>query len=151
MVAKSIVDVAKAPVIGYNDKDWDAVRAAVAPRVVYDEVATQRRIEGVEEVLSAWRGWATAIPDSRATFDAAHTSGEIAILELTWRGTHKGVLQMPGGDIAATGKKIEIRGCQVVEVAGDKVKSIRHYFDMATLLQQIGAMGERATAHGSTR
>jgi len=151
MVAKSILDVAKAQVIAYNDKNWDAARASLAPRVVYDEVGTQRRIEGVDEVLSAWRGWATAIPDSRATFDAAYTSGEIAILELTWRGTHKGVLQMPGGDIAATGKKIEIRGCQIVEVAGDKVKSIRHYFDMATLLQQIGAMGERATAHGSTR
>jgi steroid delta-isomerase-like uncharacterized protein len=151
MASKSIVDVAKAQVIAYNDKDWDAARASLAPRVVYDEVGTQRRIEGVDEVLSAWRGWATAIPDSRATFDAAHTSGEIAILELTWRGTHKGVLQMPGGEIAATGKKIEIRACQVVEVAGDKVKSIRHYFDMATLLQQIGAMGERATAHGSTR
>jgi len=151
MASKSIVDVAKAQVIAYNDKDWDAARASFAPRVVYDEVGTQRRIEGVDEVLSAWRGWATAIPDSRATFDAAHTSGEIAILELTWRGTHKGVLQMPGGEIPATGKKIEIRACQVVEVAGDKVKSIRHYFDMATLLQQIGAMGERATAHGSTR
>jgi steroid delta-isomerase-like uncharacterized protein len=151
MASKSIVDVAKAQVIAYNEKDWDAARASLAPRVVYDEVGTQRRIEGVDEVLSAWRGWATAIPDSRATFDAAHTSGEIAILELTWRGTHKGVLQMPGGEIAATGKKIEIRACQVVEVAGDKVKSIRHYFDMATLLQQIGAMGERATAHGSTR
>lgn len=151
MVAKSIVDVAKAQVIAYNDKNWDAARASLAPRVVYDEVGTQRRIEGVDEVISAWRGWATAIPDSRATFDAAHTSGEIAVLELTWRGTHNGALQMPGGAIAATGKKIEIRACQVVEVAGDKVKSIRHYFDMATLLQQIGAMGERATAPGSTR
>ena len=151
MAAKSIVDVAKAQVIAYNDKNWDAARASLAPRVVYDEVGTQRKIEGVDEVLSAWRGWATALPDSRATFDAAHTSGDTAILELTWRGTHKGALQTPGGEIAATGKQIELRACQVVEVAGDKVKSIRHYFDMATLLQQIGAMGERATAHGSTR
>jgi len=46
MAAKSIVDVAKAPIIAYNDKDWDAARASFAPRVVYDEVGTQRRIEG---------------------------------------------------------------------------------------------------------
>jgi len=151
MVAKSIVDIAKAQVIAYNDRNWDAVRASLAPRVVYDEVGTQRRIEGVDEVITAWNGWASALPDSRATFDATHVSGDIAILELTWRGTHKGALKTPAGEIAATGKKIEIRACQVVEVAGDKVKSIRHYFDMATMLQQIGAMGERATAHGSTR
>jgi steroid delta-isomerase-like uncharacterized protein len=151
MATKSIVDIAKAPVIAYSDKNWDAVRASLAPRVVYDEVGTQRRVEGVDEVLTAWRGWGTALPDSRATFDAAHASGDIAILELTWRGTHKGALQTPAGEIAATGKRIDIRACMVVEVAGDKVKAIRHYFDMATMLQQIGAMGERATAPGSTR
>lgn len=145
MVAKSIVDIAKAQVIAYNDRNWDAVRASLAPRVVYDEVGTQRKIEGVDEVISAWRGWGTALPDSRATFDAAHVVGDIAILELTWRGTQSGPLQTPAGEIAATGKKIEVRACQIVEVAGDKVKSIRHYFDMATMLQQIGAMGERAT------
>ena len=151
MVTKSIVDIAKAPAIAYNDKNWDAVRASLAPRAVYDEVGTQRRIEGVDEILSAWRGWGTTLPDSRATFDAAHVSGNIAILELTWRGTQTGALQTPAGDIPPTGKTIEIRACWVVEVAGDKVKSIRHYFDMATMLQQIGAMGERATAPGSTR
>ena len=151
MAGKSTVDIAKAQVIAYNDRNWEAVRASLAPRVVYDEVGTRRRIEGVDEVISAWRGWATALPDSRATFDSTHVSGETAILELTWRGTHKGVLQTPGGEIAATGKQIEVRGCQVIEVAGDNVKSIRHYFDMTTLLQQIGAIGERAAAHGSTR
>jgi hypothetical protein len=29
----------------------------------------------------------------------------------------------------------------VSEIAGDKVRTQRHYFDMATLLQQIGVAG----------
>jgi steroid delta-isomerase-like uncharacterized protein len=143
MAAKSIIDIAKAPAIAYNDKNWEAVRASLAPGAVYDEVGTQRRIEGVDEILSAWRGWGTALPDSRATFDATHVSGNIAILELTWHGTQKGALQTPAGEIPPSGKKIEIRACWVVEVAGDKVRSIRHYFDMATMLQQIGGDGAR--------
>ena len=34
--------------------------------------------------------------------------------------------------------------CQVVQVEGGKVKSASHYFDMLTLLTQIGAMKSAA-------
>ena len=34
-------------------------------------------------------------------------------------------------------KPIEMRACQVVEVADGKTSSIRQYFDIGTLLQQI--------------
>jgi len=138
MTQKSVVDLAKEQVIAYNEKDWDRTRAVLAPEVVYDEFATHRTAKGVDEVLTAWKGWATALPDSRATFRSELASGNTAVLEVTWTGTHTGPLKMADREIPATGKKIELRGCQVVEVANDKVKSIRHYFDMGTLLEQLG-------------
>jgi steroid delta-isomerase-like uncharacterized protein len=140
MPQQSLVDIAKAPIIAYNDKNWDAVKAAVAPGFVYDEVGTQRKIQGVNDVIVAWRGWAAAIPDSKATFDSASTSGNTVVVEVTWRGTQTGPLQTPTGQIPATGKKIEIRACQVIEVANDKVQAMRHYFDMMTMMQQLGAV-----------
>ena len=136
---QSVIDTAKAQIIAYNQKDWNAAAAILAPTCVYDEVGTQRRIQGVDEVTTAWRGWATALPDSHATFEAASASGNTVTLELTWRGTQTGPLQTPGGALPPSGRKIEIRACQVVEVADGKVQSVRHYFDMATLLQQLGA------------
>lgn len=138
MPQPSIIDIAKAPVIAYNEKDWNAVSAAVAPSFVYDEVATNRKPQGVNDVLAVWRGWATAIPDSKATFHAASASGDTVVLEVTWHGTHTGPLQTPGGEIAPTGRKIAIRACQVIEVANDKAQVMRQYFDMATLMQQLG-------------
>ena len=138
MADKSILDVAKAQVIAYNDKNWEAAKQALTVDVVYDEVATQRRIKGVEEVLPAWKGWAKAFPDSRASFDKETVSGNTVILELTWRGRHTGPLQMPGKEYPPTGKTIEIRACQVVDVAGSRVQSVRQYFDMATMLKQLG-------------
>lgn len=138
MAQKSVVDLAKEQVIAYNEKDWDRARAALAPEVVYDELGTQRTLKGVDDVLAAWKGWATTLPDSRATFRSEVVSGNTAVLEITWTGTHKGPLQMADREIPATGKKIELRACQVVEVANDKVKSVRHYFDMGTLLDQLG-------------
>jgi predicted ester cyclase len=82
--------------------------------------------------------------DSRATFDSVQVAGNTIVLELTWRGTHRGPLQTPTGQIPATNKPIEIRACQVVEVKDGKVQLVRHYFDMATMLAQLG-VGPAAT------
>ena len=138
MSPQSPVDAAKASVIAYNEKNWDRVKETVTPAVVYDEVGTHRRITGSNEVIEAWKGWATALPDSKATFDREVSSGNTVTLELTWRGTHTGPLQTPNGEIAPTGRKIEIQAVQVIDVADGKAESIRHYFDMATMLEQLG-------------
>jgi predicted ester cyclase len=108
MSQHALADVAKAPIVAYDD------------------------------VIAAWKGWATAFPDSKATFDASHVSGNTVILEVTWRGTHTGPLESPTGDIPATGKTIEMRACQVVDAAGGRARSIRQYLDMATMMTQLG-------------
>ena len=135
---QSLVDSAKATIVAYNEKDWDAVRKTVVPGFVYEEFATQRRLQGIEDVLAVWRGWATAFPDSKATFHKEYESGNTVVVELTWRGTHTGPLQTPRGVIAPTGKTINLRACQVIELSGDKTTAVRQYFDLGTILQQLG-------------
>jgi len=138
---QQLIAAAKAPTVAYNDKNWDAVKASLAVGFVYDEVATQRKAQGQDAVITLWKGWATAFPDSKASFDHVYVNGEQVVLELTWRGTHQGPLTTPKGTIAPTGKRIEFRSCVVSELEGDKAKLQRQYFDMGTLLQQIGATG----------
>jgi len=138
---QQLIDAAKAPMLAFNQKNWGAVRASISPDFVYDEVATNRKVQGVDQVIPLWQGWATAFPDSKATFQRELLSGNTVVLEVTWRGTHSGPLQTPNGPIAATGNRIEVRACMAIEVAGDKAKAQRHYFDMGTLLQQIGVVG----------
>jgi steroid delta-isomerase-like uncharacterized protein len=135
---QQLVDAAKTPILAFNEKDWDAVRASITSDFIYDEVATGRRVQGVDEVIPLWQGWATAFPDARATFHSALASDSTVVLEVSWRGTHQGPLQMPQGSIPPTENRIDIRACFVVEVAGDKARLQRHYFDMATMMQQLG-------------
>ena len=135
----NVTEIAKAATIAYNDKNWEKVKAVLAADAVYEEKATHRRIQGVGEIIYAWHGWATAIPDSKATFVRELASGDTAVIEVVWKGVHKGPLQAPSGPIPASNKPIEIPACQVIEVEGGKVKSFTHYFDMLTLLTQIGA------------
>ena len=129
----------KAATIAYNDKNWDKVKAVFAEKGVYDEKGTGRRIQGIGQIIEAWQGWGKAIPDSKATFVAEYASGDTAVLEVVWKGVHTGPLQTPTGIIPPSNKRIELPACQVLKVEGGKVKSFTHYFDMATLLTQIGA------------
>ena len=62
------------------------------------------------------------------------------MLEITWEGTQTGAMVSPGGTIPPSGKKVTLQAAQVVTVEGGKVKETRHYFDMAGMLEQMGAM-----------
>jgi steroid delta-isomerase-like uncharacterized protein len=136
---QALTEAAKALIVAYNDKNWEKAKAAITPDFLYDEVGTGRRVEGADPTLAAWKGWAQAFPDSKGSFDRTYVAGnDTVVLELTWRGTHQGPLGTAMGNIAATGKSIEVRAVAIVEMRGEKARSQRHFFDMATLLQQIG-------------
>jgi steroid delta-isomerase-like uncharacterized protein len=127
-------------VLAYNEKNWPLLRSVVPSDFVYEEVATQRRLEGVDAVVACWQTWAKAFPDSRATFDEECVGGGTVVLEVTWRGTHTGLLDLPGGPVAPTNRPIELQGCQVIALRDGRAQSIRQYFDIATLLQQLGML-----------
>ncbi|MGH8830533.1 MAG: nuclear transport factor 2 family protein, partial [Polaromonas sp.] len=52
------------------------------PDFFYDEVATHRKMEGVDQVIACWKEWATAFPDSTATFHNALVSGNTVVVEV---------------------------------------------------------------------
>jgi steroid delta-isomerase-like uncharacterized protein len=135
---QSLIDAAKGTINAYNEKDWNKARALFAPDFVYDEVATQRKVQSADETIKLWQGWAKAFPDSKGTIHSAIASGNTVVLEVTWKGTHTGPLETAKGSVPASGKSIQVRACAVLEMAGDKAKLERHYFDMATLLEQLG-------------
>jgi steroid delta-isomerase-like uncharacterized protein len=142
----NVIEIAKASITAYNQKDWTKAKDLLAADAVYDEKGTHRRIQGAGEIIEAWRGWAKAFPDSKATFVREFASGDTVVFELVWKGVHTGPLQMPTGTIPASNKTIEMPACQVVQVEGGKVKSASHYFDMLTMLTQIGATKSAAAA-----
>ena len=135
----NVIEIAKASITAYNDKDWSKAKDMLATDAVYDEKGTHRRIQGASEIIEALQSWAKAFPDSKATFVREFASGNTAVFELVWKGVHTGPLQTPTGTIPASNKPVEMPACQVIQVEGGKIKSASHYFDMLTMLTQIGA------------
>jgi steroid delta-isomerase-like uncharacterized protein len=137
----NIIEVAKAAIVAYNDKDWDKAKELFAAEAAYDEKATHRRIEGISQIINVWQSWASAISDLKATIvrEFATIDGSIVMMEVVWKGVHTGPLQTSSSTIPASNKPIEVPACLVIEIASWKVKIFTHYFDMMTLLSQIGA------------
>ena len=139
MTMDEVVKIARKQIDAFNAGDWEQLRAGLTSDSRYDELGTQRKIEGSEKIVELFKAWKTAFPDAAGTVTSAIASGNKASLEVTWKGTHTGPLETAEGTIPASGKHQETPAAFFFTFDGDKVKESRQYFDSLTLLKQIGA------------
>jgi steroid delta-isomerase-like uncharacterized protein len=130
--------VASENIAAYNAGDWDRLRAVLADDVVYDEIGSRRKMHGADALVKAYRVWKIAFPDGTGTITKAFGSGNSVTIEVTWQATHSGPLMLDDRSIPPTGKHWMIFGAQVITVEDGKIKHFRQYFDLMTLLDQIG-------------
>src|SRR2546423_10185582 len=142
----SSTDVARENVEAFNAGDWDRFKATLADGCVYDELATQRHIEGQDGIVEANQGWREAFPDAHGTVERSMADNGTVTLEITWEGTQTGPLHMPTGDIPPSSRHVVVKAVEVFDVEDDKIRESHHYFDMMALLQQIGAVPNGTTA-----
>ena len=142
----SSVDVAREQVEAFNAGDWERLRATIADDSVYDELATQRHVEGQDAIIDANRGWKEAFPDAKGRIERAAAEDGTVTLEITWEGTQSGPLHMPTGDLAPSNRHVVVKAVEVIDVEDDKIRSMHHYFDLMGMLQQMGAMPAGAPA-----
>jgi steroid delta-isomerase-like uncharacterized protein len=138
LTAEAMIKIAREQVDAFNTGDWERLQAGLAADARYDELATQRKVEGPEKIVELFKGWKTAFPDAVGTVTSAVGSGNMAVLEVTWKGTHTGPLVTADGTIPASGKRQETPAAIVFTFEGGKIKEDRQYFDLMTLLKQIG-------------
>jgi steroid delta-isomerase-like uncharacterized protein len=139
MAEQDLIRLARENVEAYNGGDWQRLKTALAPDVVYDEVGSQRRLKGADQMVQAYQGWKQAAPDGKGTITNAFGSGNLVLLEVTWTGTQTGPVVGPSGTIPPSGKAWNIMGAQVITIEGGQIRALRQYFDLLTMLQQIGA------------
>jgi steroid delta-isomerase-like uncharacterized protein len=151
-MARSAEAVARESIECYNAGDFDRLRSLLADDFSEEELATQRRLEGADARVEAARAWKQAFPDEHGTITGAYTSGNSVAIELTWEGTQSGPLATPGGqELPPSNKRMTVKSVEVIEIDDGKIKVLRHYFDLMTILQQIGAIGQAETAPVASR
>ncbi|MGH2400006.1 MAG: ester cyclase [bacterium] len=140
MSSQDLTQVAREIVTGYSTANWTALKGLFTPAAIYNELGSQRRIQGPDAIIEALQGWKKTMTDSQGKVTSAFASGDTVAMQITWTGTHDGTFTGPGGTVPPTGKRQTTPAAMIVKFSGNKVSEIHHYFDMLTFLQQIGAM-----------
>jgi predicted ester cyclase len=117
---------------------WTDYKANIASDAAYEEVATHQRVKGADESIKVIQRWKRAFPDLKATVLNTFTAGDKVLAEVEWEGTQTGPLEGPAGTIAPTNKRGVIKAAIVCTVKNDKVVEFHHYFDLLTLLSNLG-------------
>ena len=82
----------------------------------------------------------TAFPDDHFDIQRVIASGDDVVVEWIWTATHLGPLGDPSGpEIAATGRKVRMRGSTALRFRDGKLAEERDYFDPNEIMQQITA------------
>lgn len=124
----------------YNAGKWDEYKSALADDVKYEELATHTSASGRDKYVEAVKRWKIAFPDTKAQVLNEYASGDTVITEVEWTGTHTGPLEGPLGVIQPTSKRGSLRAVLVTRFANGKIAEVRHYFDIMTMLGQLGVL-----------
>ena len=103
----------------------------------YEIVPTGEVYDGEQEVERYFEESRAAFPDQRNELVTLHHADDAVIAEFILRGTHQGPLR----GIAPTGKAFEVRCVAFFLFEEDRLVGERVYFDMVTILAQLGLTG----------
>jgi predicted ester cyclase len=97
-------------------------------------------VSGRDNVIGFIAVFQEAFPDLRLELKQLLTDGPAAAAEGTLRGTHDGVLPSPNGDVAPTGRALELPWAAVYATDGETLKSEHLFFDQMDFLGQLGLL-----------
>ncbi len=116
----------------WNRRDWEKFRGVLHPEYTYTGGDGEKQ-QGPEAGLAVGQMFATAYTDGKIEIRKISTTGDVAVVEFTARGTHKGDLM----GIAPTGKQVSLPFLIIYRIADGKI--VQHWMsvDQLGLMQQL--------------
>jgi steroid delta-isomerase-like uncharacterized protein len=120
---------------------WNSGNAKSAPtlfadNVVYEDLTLGAVNTGIAELEMFAQGYFEAAPpDARFTLLASDLRGGHGTIEWLWTFTTTATFFGP-----TPGKAVSVRGVSVIELHGNKIVRDTDYWDLATVLREIGQL-----------
>jgi steroid delta-isomerase-like uncharacterized protein len=129
----------------YNAGDLDAVMDLYAEDAV--QIMPDGTFEGWSRVRERLAQELDGFTDLNHTVRSFVEQGDTFADEWTFVGTHTGPFRLPDGtELPPTGKRVEIRGMELVRVRDGKIVLNTLYYDNLAALAQLGLVPQGATA-----
>jgi steroid delta-isomerase-like uncharacterized protein len=97
------------------------------------------QVKGSKQIARYWHQFVDAFPDSKFQYISKLEAGNKAVDEGYFIGTHSKTMTLSTGQtVPPTGKKVQIRSCDVATVENGKITEHHMYFDELEFLRQLG-------------
>ena len=132
-------EIHQAMVDAAMSRDFAALRAVYHDDYTYTAPdGVERR--GIEAAVEVVETYISAFPDFAVSIERQYQpSDDVSIMEFRATGTHRAELD----GIAATNKRVEFRGVNIVEIHGERIVREREYYDNLAIMHQLGAAETR--------
>jgi steroid delta-isomerase-like uncharacterized protein len=127
----------------FNKRNFANVQKLVDDNAQLQIVPFGAKFSGKEGYLQLAQGWSNAFPDRQCVISNISASEEGAVVEFAGSGTQTGTFRSPEGDIAPTGRKVDVPFCDVFKIKNGKIVSYNSYFDNATMMNQLELTPEK--------
>lgn len=124
----------------FNTGDLAGASSLVTQDFELVDLAAGYTFHGPDGLLQWFQGFLTAGPDAKAEIFNTIVENDWVATEHVGRFTHTGPLVTPGGEIAPTGRRVEIHIAEFYQMKDGKIRQLRAYYDAATMLRQLGLM-----------
>jgi steroid delta-isomerase-like uncharacterized protein len=126
--------IVKRYVEAWSTADLDGYLAAFAPDGTYSDpnLPEPTLAHGLKEHFA---GFFAGFPDASCETVALDAiSDNVLVWRFIIRGTNTGSLR----GLPPTGRRVEVPGCEFIEVNGDRIRRVQGYIDRLTMLNQLG-------------
>ena len=128
---------------GMSSGDVDTALSVLHEDCVNTDTATGQVMTGLDENRADMENWLSMFSDMKVEAVNQVESGNMVATEMKMTGVNTGDMQMPDGSkIPATGKSVEMTGCQVSEFKDGKMIRATQYYNMMTMMAQLGLAPE---------
>jgi len=121
----------------FNKKDFNQALELISDKAEWLDIPTHSMFRGKEGYRKFENGWLKAFPDAKIELKSVIIGKNQIVSEYIGRGTHQGAIEGPDGLIQPTGNRVELKLCDVMNVADGMITGGHTYYDAATLLRQI--------------
>lgn len=119
-------------------RDVERILSFYAQDCVYEDLAAGKHLVGHAAIRTYLEDAFAGIPDFSVQINSYFTNATRVCNEGLMRGTHTGVLT--GLSPAASGRTFAVRYAHVCELREGLAVRITDYYDMVTLLRQLGSL-----------
>ena len=123
--------------------DIDGALSYLSEDHIGQDMGTGAVMNGHDENRADMENWTNTFSDMKVEVLNHIESGNTVVSELKMTGVNTGDLEQPDGSkIPATGKSVEMNAIQVAEFENGKMTKSTQYYNMMTMMAQLGLMSE---------